>query len=166
MCIASQILEDMLGTAEACPGIDHPSQSLELSQESIECLRLLPRSELATKSELVSAVGAAEQRQELASKHLGEDCAGQEESPMAGRDPTGVIRSDATGGNQAVQVRRRAHLLIPSVQRRQEVDLGSDAALIGGQGEQGGSVASFEMGRESLRRCRSRNLKRPLRRLR
>jgi hypothetical protein len=72
------------------------------------------------------------QHQKLAPKHLGENCAGQEESWMAGADPTGVIRGDAAGGNQAVQMRMRTHLLIPSVKHRQEADLGSDAARIGG----------------------------------
>jgi hypothetical protein len=66
-CVASQILEDMLGTAEGRPGIDHPVQSLELSPESIEGLWPLPSSELAAKSELVSAVG---NRQEF----LGRGC--------------------------------------------------------------------------------------------
>ena len=130
--IASQILEDLLGTAEGRLGIDHPVQSLELSEESIEGSRLLESSERAAKPEFVSAIGAAEQHQELAPKHLGENFAGQEESRMAGADPTGVILGDAAGGNQAVQMRMRAHLLIPSVQHRQEADLSSDPARIGG----------------------------------
>src|SRR5712691_5240340 len=92
--IASQILEDMLGTAKGRFGID---QSLELAEESIEGSRLLPSRERAAKPEFVSAIGAAEQRQELAPKHLGEDFAGQEESRMARADPTGVIRGDAAG---------------------------------------------------------------------
>lgn len=130
--IASQVLEDMLGIAEGRLGIDHPVQSLELSEESIEGSRLLPSSECAAKPEFVSAIGAAEQHQELAPKHLGENFAWQEESRMAGADPTGVIRRDAASGNQAVQMRMRTHLLIPSVQHRQEADLGSHAARIGG----------------------------------
>jgi len=134
--IASQILEDMLGTAKGRFGIDHPVQSLELSEESIEGSRLLRSRERAAKPEFVSAISAAEQRQELAPKHLGEDFAGQEESRMARADPTGVIRGDAAGGNEAVQMRMRTHLLIPGVQHRQEADLGSDSAWIGGQGEQ------------------------------
>ena len=56
---------------------------------------------------------------------------------MAAADPTGLIWGDAAGGNQAVQVRMRTHLLVPGVQHRQEADLGSDPARIGGQGEQG-----------------------------
>ena len=97
--IASQILEDMLGIAEGCLGIDHPVQALELSEEPIELSRLLESSEGAAKPEFVAAIGAAEQHQELAPKHLGEDFAGQEESRMASADPTGVIRGDAAGGN-------------------------------------------------------------------
>ncbi len=97
--IASQVLEDMLGIAEGRLGIDHPVQPLELSEEPIELSRLLESSERAAKPEFVSAIGAAEQHQELAAKHLGEDFAGQEESRMASADPTGVIRGDAAGGN-------------------------------------------------------------------
>jgi hypothetical protein len=130
--IASQILEDMLGIAEGRLGIDHPVQSLELSEESIEGSRLLESSEHTAKPESVSAIGAAEQHQKLAPKHLGENFAGQEESRMASAYPTGVIRGDAAGGNQAVQMRMRPHLLIPSVKHRQEADLGSDSAGIGG----------------------------------
>jgi len=103
--IASQILEHMLGTTEGCLGIDHPVESLELSEDSIERHRFLPSSERAAKPEFVSAIGAGEQHQELVPKHLGEDFAGQEESPMAGADPTRVIRGDTAGGNQAMQVR-------------------------------------------------------------
>jgi hypothetical protein len=130
--IASQVLEDMLGIAEGRLGIDHPVQSLELSEEPIEFNRLLESSERAAQPEFVSAISAAEQHQELAPKHLGEDFAGQEESRMASADPTGVIRGEAASGNQAVQMRMRTHLLIPSVQHRQEADLGSHAARIGG----------------------------------
>ena len=135
--IASQILEDMLGTAKGRFGIDHPVQSLELSEELIEGSRLLPSRERAAKPEFVSAIGAAEQRQELAPKHLGEDFARQEESRMARADPTRVIRGDTAGGNQAMQVRMRTHLLIPGVKHCQKADLGTDAAWIGGQSEQG-----------------------------
>lgn len=133
--IASQILEDLLGTGQGRLGIDHPVQSLELSEESIEGSRLLASREHAAKPELVSAIGAAEQRQELAPKQLGEDFAGPQESRTARADPTGVIRGDAAGGNEAVQMRMRTQLLIPGVQHRQESDLGSDSARIGCPGE-------------------------------
>jgi hypothetical protein len=66
-------LEDLLGAAEGRPGVDHPVQSLELAVEPIEHRRLFPRSEQAAKAEFVSAIGAAEQRQKFAPKHLGED---------------------------------------------------------------------------------------------
>jgi hypothetical protein len=129
--ITSQVLEDMLGVTEGGPGIDHPVHSLELSEESIERARPLPSSERAAKAEFISAIGAAEQSQELAPKHLGEDFPGQKESRARGADPTGTIRGDPTGGNQAVQVRMRTNLLVPGVQHRQEADLGSDAARVG-----------------------------------
>ena len=66
-----------------------------------------------------------------------EHFAGQEESRMASPDPTGVIRGDAAGGNQAVQMQMRTHLLIPGVKHRQEADLSAAAVRIGGKGEQG-----------------------------
>src|SRR5262249_16020016 len=114
----------MVGVTEGGLGIDHPVHSFELSEESIERARPLPSRERAAEAEFITAIGAAEQSQELAPKHLGEDLPGQKESWARGADPTGTIRGDPTGGEPGGDGGGGAETLGPSGARSDDSESG------------------------------------------
>lgn len=61
---------------------------------------------------------------ELATKNPAEHLPGQEEL-LPGPDPAGVVWGQTTGWDDAVHVGMSLQVLSPSVQHRQETDLGS-----------------------------------------
>src|SRR5688572_28487404 len=117
----------MLGPAEWPLGIDDPFLALKLIEQPVELARTFQMSECTEQVKFVSAIGAAEHPEELAPEPFAEHPDRQEESPAAG-DPARVVRGQSAGRNQAVQVRMRAHLLIPGVQHRKEANPRSQAA--------------------------------------
>jgi hypothetical protein len=60
---------------------------------------------------------------------------GQEEGTPGG-DPAGVIRSEAAGSKDAVDVRMKLQALIPAVEHAEETDLGTEVAWIAGDFQQ------------------------------
>ncbi len=62
----------------------------------------------------------------LTPEHLPENLDRQEESLLR-IDPPGVVRSQTSGGNHAVDVRMMLEFLVPGVQDAEETDLGAEA---------------------------------------
>jgi hypothetical protein len=117
-------------------GVDDPVVAVEHPQPGCEGTRLGKRQQAAVELKFASMEGVAESGDELAPEDTAEHVDGQEErSP--GRDPSGVIRSEATGGKYAVDMGMKLQALIPAVQHAEEADLGSKMAGISGDLQQG-----------------------------
>ncbi len=63
--------------------------------------------------------------------------AGQEEAWIANRDPARAIGRQSAGGDQAVQMDMRTHLLVPGVEHGQEAEPCSESMRVGGNSEEG-----------------------------
>src|SRR5713226_7889024 len=71
----------------------------------------------------------------LAAEDTAEHFDGKEER-AAGGDPAGVVRSEAAGGQHAVDMRMMLQSLVPGVEHAEETDLGSQAPGIAGDLQQ------------------------------
>jgi hypothetical protein len=68
--------------------------------------------------------GTAKSGDELTPEDNAEHVDGQEEAAVRGY-PSGVIRSEASGGKYAMDVWMKLQALIPAMQHAEEADLGS-----------------------------------------
>ena len=80
--------------------------------------------------------GVAKSGDELAAEDAAEHADGKKEGSPGG-DPAGVIRSEAAGGNYAVDMGMKLQALIPAVEHAEETDLGSKMPGIAGDLKQG-----------------------------
>ena len=71
-----------------------------------------------------------EESKVLAAEDAAENLHGQKEG-IPGMNPARVVRGEAAGGNDAVQVRMQAQVLSPGVQDAEETDPGSEMPGIG-----------------------------------
>ena len=92
---------------------------------------------------LTSMEGVAKSFDELAAEDAAEHADGQEEGTPGG-DPAGVIRREAAGCNDAVDVRMKLQALIPAVEHAEETDLGSEMPWIASDFKQGLSAGVKE----------------------
>jgi hypothetical protein len=81
--------------------------------------------------ELTSMEGASESGDELAAEDSTEHADGKKEGTPGG-DPACVVRSDAAGGNYAVDMGMKLQALIPTMEHAEETYLGSKVAWIAG----------------------------------
>ena len=63
---------------------------------------------------------------------------------MARGDPSGVTGSEATGGNDAVDMRMNLQTLVPGVEHTEESDVRSQVPGIAGDLQQGGGAGVKE----------------------
>ncbi len=73
---------------------------------------------------------------ELAAKHATENLDGKKES-MAWLDPARAIGRQATGGNDAMDMRVKAQFLVPGVENAEEANLGAEMFGITGDFQKG-----------------------------
>ena len=70
MCIPGQVLEDVVGSPEGRPDLDHPFWFPEGAQETVESFRPLEPLNLSGQAELFTAKGGGEMREKFTAKHL------------------------------------------------------------------------------------------------
>src|SRR5271165_2639484 len=126
----------MLGTTEGRFAIDHPVMAEQGSKPGGEGSRFSKRGEVAVELECALAKGGLKSSDELTAEDTAEHRDGKEEG-VAGGDPSGVAGSEATGGNDAVDMGMRLEPLIPGVQHAEETDLGAQMSGIASHFEQG-----------------------------
>jgi len=80
--------------------------------------------------------GALESGDELAAEHAAEHLDGEKEG-AAGGDPAGVVRSEAAGGEHAVDMGMMLQALVPGMEHAEEADLGAEVPGIASDLEQG-----------------------------
>src|SRR6201997_1292910 len=123
--IASEILQDVLGSTEGWFGVDDPIFAEERTQPGSEELGMGERCEFSGQVQLTALEGRVQAGDELATKHAPQHGDGEEEAWM-GSNPAGVIGRESTGGNNAVDMRMKLELLVPGVEHAEEADLGSE----------------------------------------
>jgi len=136
MGIASQIAQGMFCSAERALGIDHPIGTEQRTQHGGECLGRLKRDKRTVKTEPSGSVKLAQARHEFAAEHAAEDLHRQEEVVPCG-NPAGVVRGQAAGRYDTVDMRVMKQLLIPGMQYAEEPDLRAQVARMAGDLEQG-----------------------------
>ena len=83
------------------------------------------------KVELVILERSFETRDELAAKHASEHFDGKKKS-IAWLDPARAIGRQATGGNDAMDMRVKAKFLVPGMENAEETDLSAEMFGIAG----------------------------------
>ncbi len=96
----------------------------------------MERREPPVEAQLVLSEGLPQAVNELTTENLGEDVLRQEEALRRRVDPTAVVERETAGGNDRMDVGVFLEALIPSVQDREEADLGAEMARIASDFEQ------------------------------
>ena len=135
MGVAAQVVEGVLGAAEGTFGVDYPIGAEQRAQKSRERCSRSEMVQRAVKSELASSVEFAQARHELTAEHAAEYFHGQEEV-VSSWDPMAVVRGQAAGRDDAVDMRVMQQSLIPGVQHAEEADLRAEVSGIAGNLEQ------------------------------
>lgn len=91
---------------------------------------------VAEKGELALAVRLTKKSQELAAEEAAQHTHWKKEAVPA-RHPPGTVERDAAARHDAVDVRVMMQVLPPSVEHREEADLGAEMLPIGGNLQQG-----------------------------
>src|ERR1700731_2700950 len=90
---------------------------------------------MSVELECAGMKGGLESGDKLAAEDTAEYFDGKEEGAARG-DPAGVIRSEAAGGQHAVDMRMMLQSLIPGVEHAEEANLGSQVPGIAGDLQQ------------------------------
>ena len=136
MGVAGQVLENMLGSAEGWFGIDDPFHGTQAPQQGVEQTWLSQVGGSAETTEFSFLISLLEGGQHLAAKQAAEYAHRQEETGSA-VDPAGVIESEPTGGDEAMQVRMVAQVLAPGMEHGEHSDACTEMARICGDLQQG-----------------------------
>jgi len=136
MGVGAEIAQHMFRSAEGRLGVDDPVVAEQHAQPGRECARLGQRQQAAVELELTAMEGVAKSGDELAAEDAAKHADGKEEG-TPGRDPMGMIRSEAAGCNYAVDVRMKLQALIPAMEHAEETNLGSKMPWIAGDLKQG-----------------------------
>ncbi len=135
MGVAAEIAQRMLGTAEGRFGVDHPVVAIQRAKPGRKRTRLGEWSESAMEAEFAGRMQLAQARDKLAAEDTAEHFDWQEEAVLA-LNPATVIEGQATGRNDAVDVRVKQQLLIPGVQHAEESNLRAEVFGIARHREQ------------------------------
>ena len=121
VCVAAQVAQYVLWTAEGTLRVDHPVVAEQLTEPGGEGLGLGEKSQISMKSELAIGKRAFESGHELATENPAEHFDWQKER-VTGFDPTGVIGRQTTSRDYRMHVRVVFQFLIPGVQHAEEAD--------------------------------------------
>src|SRR5271154_2721688 len=90
---------------------------------------------MSVELECAGMKGGLESGDKLAAEDTTEHFDGKEEGSVRG-DPAGMIRSEAAGGQHAVDMGMMLQSLVPGMEHAEEADLGSQVAWIAGDFQQ------------------------------
>jgi len=136
MGVTGEIAEHMMGTAEGWLGIDDPVLTEQGAQERAERLLVGKGLKSSGEGELVLLESSFQAGDELAAEDATEYVDGEEEG-IAGMNPLSAVGREATGGNDAVDVRMSEQVLSPGMEYREESDLGAQMFGIAGYFQKG-----------------------------
>ena len=121
----------MFGAAKRSLGVNHPIGAEQGTKPSRECLGRAQRGQRSGKSQFAARVEFAETGDKLAAEHSAEDLHREEEMRRRA-NPACVIRSQAAGRNDTVQMGVVEQLLVPGVEHAEETHLGAKVFGIAG----------------------------------
>jgi hypothetical protein len=104
MRVASQIVQHVLGAAERWLGIHNPVLPTKLAQETGEALLLMKGNALTEEAQLADCKKPSQSSDELPPKNATEHLDREKEVGLR-CDPPGVVWSEATSRNHAVDMR-------------------------------------------------------------
>src|SRR5271169_2493012 len=134
--IAAQVVHHLLRSGEGRFGVDDPLQVVQRLEITAESLGILKGRERRKEAEFAGVEGLLQIGQEQSAEPAGQHPYGQEESGAA-RNPTGTVERDPATRNDTMQVGMKKQILSPTVQYREETDLGAQIFGIGSDGGQG-----------------------------
>ena len=129
MGIGAEITQYMFWAAEWRLGVYDPVVAEQHSQPCGEGAWLGEMQKFAVKLKRASMEGIAKSGDELAAEDTAEHADGQEEGRPGG-DPSGVIRCEAAGGKDTVDMGMKLQSLIPGVEHAEETDLGAKMSRV------------------------------------
>lgn len=132
MGIASQIPEDLLGSAEGRLGVDNPLLLAQAGDQILEVGRVSEIAELSVEFEALLGECLFEIGEELAAKQATEWAHRQQEL-LPTTDPSLPIGRQSPRRHYTMQVRMMFQPLCSGVEHGQETDLGAQSLRIGGQ---------------------------------
>ena len=135
--VASEITQDMLGSAEGRLGVGVPFLVAQLVDHLREVRRVTEGSGRTAQLEKAPAIELAESCKELFAEDPAQGWYRQQEHGMGGRDPALMIGRQSAAGNDAVDMVVGQQVRSPGVQDGQESDLCAEAPGIGSDFEQG-----------------------------
>jgi len=141
--VSTEIAQRVLRSAEGPLGVNDPVMPEQESKPGGEGSRFSQRGEVAVELECALAEGGLKSGDELTAEDTAEHRDGKEEG-VAGGDPSGVAGSEATGGNDAVDMRMNLQTLVPGVKHAEESDVRSQVPGIAGDLQQGGGAGVKE----------------------
>ena len=110
--IASEILQDIVGSTEGWFGVDDPVFAEERTQPGSEELGMGEGCEFSGQVQLAVREGRLEAGDELATKHAPQYGDGKEEARV-GSNPAGVIAGESASGNDTMD--KRMQIPTPTV---------------------------------------------------
>ena len=119
MGIGAEIAQHMFGPPKGSLGINDPVVAEQHPQPCSKRAWLGKMQKVAVELKRASMKGVAKSGDELAAEDTAEYADGQEEGTPGG-DPSGVIRCEAAGGNDAVDMGMKLQALIPGVENAEE----------------------------------------------
>ena len=135
MGVSAEVAKHLLGSAERRFAVDYPARRVKLADQTPEESGLSQAAPQAVELELARTVGLLERFQKLAAEDYAENRFRKKEAIIARAHPVRVIRRQAAGSDDAVDVGMMLQLLIPGVKDAEEADLGSEALGVGGNFE-------------------------------
>jgi hypothetical protein len=131
MGVLAEIAKCMLRAAKRTFRVNHPLGAEQRTKPGCECLRIRKSGERSVETEFVLRIQFLQAIHELASEHFTENIDRQEESFMRVNPPR-MVRRQAAGWNNTVNVRMMLEFLVPGVQDAEESDLRAETLGIAG----------------------------------
>jgi hypothetical protein len=129
MGLASEILQDILGSAEGWFGVDDAIFAEERTQPGSEELGIGKRCEFTSQVQLTALEGRLQTNDELAAKHAPQYGDGKEEARV-GSNPTGVIARESAGRNDTVHMGMELEFLIPGMEHTEEAHVSTEMSAV------------------------------------
>ena len=124
--VASQVVQDGVGSDDGALGKDHPAASAHLAQQGREGAGVLEGFTLSVELEFARGVELEQAGAELGPEHMAHRVDREEPAGLFGTGPGG-LGGEAAAGDQAVEVGMVHEVLAPGVEDGREADLGLEA---------------------------------------
>src|SRR6267154_828381 len=126
--VASQIIQDVVGSDDRAFGKNDPTMGAELAQQRGESSGVLERQQVCVELKFAGGMELEQRGAELALEHFGHRLHGEEPACLFGAGP-GILGGKSAAGDQAMQVRMIHQVLAPGVKDGAQAQFGLKAFL-------------------------------------